>query len=165
MPAWSEAFAEVSAAVVPDENPVLTKGDGEEPDPAMELDAAILGAVRGVLWSASATFTYGQIVFPTARNGHRYKVVTAGTGDATEPTWPTGIGGQVSSGTVIFEEAGGDYSNIYNLRKAKYDALDRKVKKAMNENQYLQDSRGQASSYLYLNLVRERDKYVSIGIA
>ncbi len=53
-------------------------------------------------WEASAVQDLGYSVEPTASNGYRYTVTTAGTSDATEPTWPTAIGSSVTDGTIIW---------------------------------------------------------------
>jgi hypothetical protein len=165
MSAWSDAFSEVKSVVEPDRDPQLDYGDGVTANPVKELDAAILSSVRGVTWSASATLVYGQTVFPSSRNGHRYRVTAGGQLAATEPSWPTAQESSVTSGAVTLVEDGMDFDSIYDLRAAKYRALDKKVMKAANDNQYLNDARGQASSFLYLNLVRERDKYKDFGVA
>jgi hypothetical protein len=162
---WSDAFTEVFDAVQPTVEPVLTYGGGVTADATKELDRIILASARGTPWSASLVVTYGQIVFPSVRMGRRFKVVQAGTMAATEPTWPEYDYGFVSSGTAELVEDGPDYANVYDIRRAIYKALDAKVQKSVNQNQYIQDSRAQASSYLYLNLVRERDRYASVGIA
>lgn len=54
-------------------------------------------------WSASTTYTQGQTRRPTTGQGDlRFTVTTAGTSGASEPTWPTTIGGTVSDGTVTW---------------------------------------------------------------
>jgi len=53
-------------------------------------------------WEASTAQDLGYSAEPTAGNGYRYKVTTAGTSDATEPTWPTAIGSSVTDGTIIW---------------------------------------------------------------
>lgn len=50
----------------------------------------------------------GELVIPSEAkmNGHFYRVTTAGTVGITEPTWPTGGGATVGSGTCVFTEVG-----------------------------------------------------------
>jgi hypothetical protein len=57
---------------------------------------------------ASKAYAVGDLVYPTTANlnGHFYKVTIAGTAAGTEPTWPTGGGATVVSGTVTFTEQG-----------------------------------------------------------
>lgn len=162
MSAWSDAFAELVRLVQPDLDPALTKGLGATADLTKELDTILQASVRGTTWVTNTAFVYDQVVFPTVRNGHKYRVITAGTSGATQPTWPEW--GYVTDGTVELYEDGADYGNIYDVRRAAFAALDLKVKKKMTENTYLQDARAQASSYDYLNLVRERDKYLSVSV-
>lgn len=162
---FSTAFAEVKRAVQPDETPKLTYGDGQTPNEEMELDQIILANVRAKVWASGLQVGYGDIIVPTVGNGQKYRVATPGTLGATEPTsWP-GEFGSVTSGDVTLVEDGAFTGNTYDIRRAKYEALDLKVKRSASENQYLNDARGQASSFQYLNWARERDKYKAVGVA
>ena len=53
-------------------------------------------------WVATTALTLGVERRPVTSNGYRYQVTTAGTTGATEPTWPTTLGGTVTDGTVVF---------------------------------------------------------------
>lgn len=62
-------------------------------------------------WSASTVLAIqGNLTddtyLPTVPNGHKYQLTTAGTTGASEPTWPTGAGATVASGTAVFTEIG-----------------------------------------------------------
>lgn len=169
MSAWSDAFSEVVLAVQPDLDPKLTKGNGTAPDLNQELDQIIVNSARASLWAANHAYAYGDVILPNARNGHRFLCVRPGTSGTTEPTWPTGTGATQSEGTgvnsLLWQEAGPDFKSIYDLRRAKYEALDLKVQRAAVRSQTITDGRGQANSYLYLDLVRERDKYRPVGVS
>ena len=77
------------------------------------------------VWKSSHVYVVGQIVTPTTRNLHKYRVTTAGTSGASEPTFPTSSGGTVTSGNVVFTENGADvvasartfYGNGQNMLK------------------------------------------------
>lgn len=58
------------------------------------------------LWSASTPVALNAIYLPLTRNGHKYKVTTAGTTGSVEPAWPTAPGGTVTSGQAVFTEYG-----------------------------------------------------------
>lgn len=58
------------------------------------------------VWSASTVIILNDIYLPTTLNGHKYQVTTAGTTGATEPSWPTGAGATVASGSAVFTEIG-----------------------------------------------------------
>lgn len=58
------------------------------------------------LWQASKAVALNAVYLPTTPNGRKYKVTTAGTTGASEPTWPTTPGGTVTSGTAVFTEYG-----------------------------------------------------------
>jgi hypothetical protein len=163
--AWSDAFSEVFDAVQPADNPTLTYGDGITPDPTKELDKSIINTARGKLWASGLAVNYGDTIFPTVRMGHAFKVIVGGSLGTTEPTWLTSDGATVTSGSVTLAESGTDSSSIYDTRAAKYDALNKKVMKSVPKNQTISDGRGQANSYLYLNLVRERDKHIAVGVS
>ncbi len=60
------------------------------------------------VWESNHAYVVGDIVTPTTRNSHKYRVTTAGTSAATEPTFPTSASGTVTSGGVVFTENGAD---------------------------------------------------------
>lgn len=62
-----------------------------------------LHLIRG-LWAASTAYALNDYAVPVTHNGRVYKVTTAGTSGATEPTWPTTAGGTVADGTVVWTE-------------------------------------------------------------
>jgi hypothetical protein len=152
------ALAELTLQVQPDLDPALSPS---------ELDQILDGAKRGVVWEASLAVRHGQLVFPTVSMGRRFKVTKAGVLSGSEPTWTDYDYdyATLTDGTATLLEDGVDFEGVYDVRRACYAALNLKVKKAVPKNQVISDGRGQASSYLYLNLVRERDKYLSIGVA
>jgi hypothetical protein len=61
----------------------------------------------GTQWAVGTAYTVGQIVRPTAGNGHLYRCIVAGTSHAsTQPTWPTVSGQVVTDNTVTWAECG-----------------------------------------------------------
>lgn len=61
------------------------------------------------VWKSSHTYSVGDIITPTTRNLHRYRVTTAGISGLTEPTFPTSSGSTVGSGSSpVFTEYGAD---------------------------------------------------------
>jgi hypothetical protein len=156
-----DALAELTLLVQPNVEPQLT------PD---ELDAILDKHLRAKTWAAETddvptVVAYGEKYIPTSRNGHVYIAVQGGTVGSTEPSWPTGVESRISDGGVIWEEYGRDWVNPYDLRAAAYAAWNLKAAKATERTVGISDGRGQASDYTYLNCIRERDKYVSVGIA
>lgn len=66
-------------------------------------------AVKGAyVFKLGQFYALNALVTPSngKQNGHFYKVTTSGTTGATEPTWPTGSGSTVASGTATFTEVG-----------------------------------------------------------
>jgi hypothetical protein len=157
MSAWSDAFAEVSRRVQPDAEPVLTKGDGETPDRASELDAILLSTLRPV-WIAGHTYGYGDEVVLPARNGHRYRCVIAGTSDSTQPAFSTVQGGTTSDNGVVWLEVGVDYSSPYDTRRAIRECWEAKLAKAS-------EYEGGSESAIYQNCAAQVKRFAPVGIA
>jgi hypothetical protein len=57
-------------------------------------------------WVTLTPQVVGDIVRPTAGNGHLYRCIVAGTTAAGQPTWPTVSGQTVTDGTVTWAEIG-----------------------------------------------------------
>jgi hypothetical protein len=81
----------------------LFNGVGTDPFKYIALGDATLPT-----WAVSTAYSVGDRVVPTTGNGYYYECTVAGTSDAaTEPTWPTTIGGTVVDGTVTWVCKGG----------------------------------------------------------
>lgn len=65
------------------------------------------------LFKAGKYYALNALVTPSNSkpNNHFYKVTTAGTTASSEPTWPTGGGSTVTSGTCTFTEVGATSSS------------------------------------------------------
>lgn len=131
---------------------------------ASEVEQALDAARVAKVWEAGKAYSYGDKVVPASPRGRYYRCVESGTSGSVEPSFPGYDGGRVTDGGCTWEEAG-YLSKLYDVRRAVYEALETKLAKAANENQFLNDSRGQASSYLFLNLQRLRDRYRPVGVA
>jgi len=71
--------------------------DANQPD-------GLYKTMKGTAWQASTAYSLGDIVVPTAglENGFRYECTTAGTSDASEPTWKTTEGETNTDGTAVW---------------------------------------------------------------
>lgn len=116
-----EALEELIRLVQPDSEPELGLEDVEK-----ILDKNL----RVTTWSASKTLRYGQLIFPSARNGHVYRVTIAGTTGTAEPTWSLVDSATVVNGGVTFEEYGAVPRNIYNVTEAAKQCWQMKMSKA-----------------------------------
>lgn len=54
-------------------------------------------------WDNATAYSLGDLAEPVTPNGFKYKITTAGTSGASEPTWPTTIGATVIDGTCVWE--------------------------------------------------------------
>ena len=59
-------------------------------------------------WEAARAYVVGYNARPVTDNGLKYICTTPGTSGATQPTWPTTIGGTVVDGTATWTCAGAD---------------------------------------------------------
>jgi hypothetical protein len=60
------------------------------------------------VWATATAYSLGAIRTPTAPNGFRYRVTTAGTSAAGEPVWGTTPGGTTADGSVVWTLEGSD---------------------------------------------------------
>lgn len=54
-------------------------------------------------WRAGTAYVLDQERIPNTPNGHRYRVIVAGTSGAAEPAWPTASGATVVDGGVTWQ--------------------------------------------------------------
>lgn len=59
-----------------------------------------------VTWEHNGNYVDPVLRSPTVDNDHVYRLITAGTSGAVEPTWPTAAGATVTDGTCVWQEAG-----------------------------------------------------------
>lgn len=58
------------------------------------------------VWQPSRFYSYGETITSTTYNGFAYKATTEGNSGATQPTWPTTIGGTVNDGGIVWTCSG-----------------------------------------------------------
>ncbi len=78
-----------------------------------EGDRVCVSYPAAPVWQPNRDYALGDLVVAVPLNGHRYVVTTAGTSGLTQPDFPTGTGATVSSGSVVFTEAGSDDKNAF----------------------------------------------------
>jgi hypothetical protein len=115
------ALADLRRLAQPDSTPALDD---------VELNAILDDCQLAAFWILETAFTFGAVVMPAAKNGHRYTCTQAGTTAATEPVWPTTTGSIVTDGTATWREAGPDFENVFDVRAAAHQAWTVKAAKA-----------------------------------
>lgn len=110
-----EAIGEVTLSAQTDQFPDLT------PE---QVEALVVKNQRATIWTAETEYKIGDVVQPTAPNGHFYKCAIRGTSSAVEPSWTKREKGEVvDSLSLVWVECGLDSDgNIYNTRNAIFDA-------------------------------------------
>lgn len=125
-----------------------------------EVDVILDRNKRASTWAASTAYTFGQIVMPTTRNGHRYRCVVAGTSESTEPTWPKTNGSIVAEGDLEWEEYGPQFDNVYDVRQAAHECWQLKTAKASELFTEDQLKFGE----LHQNCKAMRDSFAPLGV-
>lgn len=54
------------------------------------------------VWTATTSYTLGNLIQPVSANGWVYKCTTAGTSSGSAPTFPTSLNSTVMDGTVVW---------------------------------------------------------------
>lgn len=143
-----DVIAEVKRLAQTAADPVLS-------DP--EVEAIVDAHLQASAWTAETEYAFGNEIRPTARNGHRYKVVTPGTSGVTEPTWLTGDFSRTSDSTVMWEEAGVDASSPYDVDAAVSEAWRQKAAKA---TEYF----GKDEQGIYQRCIEMSERYAPVVI-
>lgn len=156
----AQALAQLQRMTAADKEPLLSSAElGDLLNMARRPDSAGVSPEAEV-WTAGRAYAAGDLVLPTASNGHYYEVTTAGTGDASEPAWPTGSGQTVTDNGVVFTEAGAaSWVRTYDLSWAAAEGWSIKEGRAAHRTQHLQDGRAAASDYLVLNCRAKKEEF------
>ena len=145
------ALAELKRLAQPDSTPALDD---------VELNAILDEVQRASFWALTTAFTFGAVVLPATKNGHRYSCSQGGTTAATEPIWPKRDGASITDGTVIWQEAGADFDNVFDIRAAAHEAWLMKYAKAVE----LFDGGDQKLSQIAERCEQMADKFAPIKI-
>lgn len=120
------------------------------------------------IWTANTPYTYGEEILPTVRNGHRYRCIVGGTSGATEPVFSTKPGSRVAEGSsdpkLTWQEVGGDYENVFDIRALTYALLDLKVKRCAIAVDQKTPVGSLNASQMYDHWKSERDQYAPLGV-
>ena len=83
------------------------------------------------IWTPSTAYLVGVTVQLYPRNGYRYVAVQSGASGYMVPAvWGTRLRDRFTDGTVVWEVAGPDYDNVYDVRAAAHEAWSIKAGKA-----------------------------------
>jgi hypothetical protein len=169
---YADVFARVMREAQPDADPALTRGDGQTPYPAADVDAIILSTLRAMTWTAGAVLGYGQIVRPTVLNGTEYIVVVPGVaGVSQEPVWPSisqrwgsYTSGRIADGTAFLEVFGTD-SGEYDVELALGRVLQLKADRCGDRIDYSADGVNFKETQTRDYWQTRADRYLKTGAA
>jgi len=102
-------------------------------DPTLGAEdiSAILNAVKvGSVWVAATAYSYGDVVLPISRNGHRFICVSPGTSSTTEPSWPTADNATGGDGNGLRWQEEGPECSLWDTRAAAFAGWNLKADKA-----------------------------------
>lgn len=90
-----------------------------------ELHILVPKKETSTAWVKETAYALRDQVIPTTANGYQYICTTAGTSGATEPTWPTTIGGTVTDGGTLVWTVSYDYE--YSLASSNHTFFNKTV--------------------------------------
>lgn len=149
------AFVRLARMVAMDEEPTLSDQD---------LLRLLDKHVRGTVWTAATVYAYGDQVIPATRNGRRYICAVAGTSAATEPDWPAVDFGEVTDGTVTWQEAGLDWTDGWDLEAAAHEAWMEKAAIAASAHDFQTDQQSFTRSQLIAHCERMAGRYAPVRV-
>ncbi|MCK5603133.1 hypothetical protein KAR91_14715 [Candidatus Pacearchaeota archaeon] len=74
-------------------------------------------------WQATTAYSLLDFVSAVPENGCQYECTTAGTTGASEPTWPTTMGGTVADGSVVWTCQKREIISQYGFSKGRIDEI------------------------------------------
>jgi hypothetical protein len=123
--------------------------------------------VHAATYETATAYVYGDIIVPTARNGHSYMCIVAGTSGATEPDWPIAGQSQIGDGTgdLVWQENGPDWDNLYRLDAATRRAWLLKAAKAAGNYQFSTNDQSFNRQQVHDHCMKMADKFADRFIA
>lgn len=141
-------------------DPVLTSSGGGN-----EVDAILASHKVASTWAASTAYKVGDVVMPNPRDGHRYKCIQAGTSGASQPSFSTGDYARTTDNAVVWEEAGEQFSSVYDVRSAIREAWELKAAKASDRTNFSADGASISAHQTPEFCLRMAQRYGTVAIA
>lgn len=133
-----------------------------------DVEAIVDATARASVWTAATAYIFGNVILPTVRNGHSYMCVIAGTSGATEPIWPTSQQATITDGAsdplLKWQEAGPDFDNLYDVRKAAHEIWLQKAAQASQLYATSQSGSKFEHQQVHDHCVKMSEKYASLEI-
>lgn len=136
-----------------------------------ELTRLLADYAFATVWAAGTAYEYGAKVVPTSnnQNGLVYQAVAfdgAGrTSGATEPSWGTGRGSQVSDGNITWEEVGVMPNSLWALSDAAEAGWILKAGKVVADVDYGDANHKMSDSQMHAHCLRQAAKYRTVKVA
>lgn len=136
--------------------------------PSLALDTILNSTRRATIWAADTAYGFGDVILPTVRNGHCYRCIQAGTSEASadnEPEWPVGMSATITEGAsdplLMWQEAGPDFDNLYDVRAAIRQVWEMKASLTAS----LHSSGGAQAQQVYDHCLKQAERYGSLEMA
>jgi hypothetical protein len=144
----------------------LTQADSAPTLDNDDLLTLLEGSAVATLWVAATVYAVGDVVQPNTANGYRYVCVTAGTSAATEPDWPDGRESRITDGsTLVWEEAGAEYSSLWDLQMAAYNGWLLKGSKTVENIDFARGQQNFKNSQVYEHCLTQADRFRPVGVS
>lgn len=133
----------------------------------LDIESILQETAWASVWAANTAYSEGAAVLPPTRNGALYVALQGGTSGTTSPFTayaPYHIS-RVSDGTVVWEARIPAPAELYNVRRACYEAWLLKAAKASEYSAVSEDGQSFNDQQIYEHCLQMADRYRDVRVA